>query len=152
MAEYHEEIERELEREELRLAPVKKRALASVIDELFMSILFMIVLWDNFSESKSLEETIGMTNAFVLEFMAMKIIYQTFFLYQYGATLGKIVMKIQVVELATLSRPTLVCAFNRSVFRIVSEMIFYLGFLWGMLDPLRQTWHDKTARTVVVDA
>jgi uncharacterized RDD family membrane protein YckC len=152
MADINEEIERELEREELRLTSVRKRALASVIDELFISLLLLAVLWDSFAASKTLEDTIGITNAFVLEFMAMKIIYQTFFLYQYGATLGKIIMKIQVVELKTLSTPSLVCAFNRSVFRIVSEMIFYLGFLWGMLDPLRQTWHDKTARTVVVDA
>jgi uncharacterized RDD family membrane protein YckC len=152
MAEMNEEIARELEREELQLTPVRKRALASVIDELFISVLFMVVLWDSFASSKSLEDTISLTNMFVLEFMAMKIIYQTFFLYQYGATLGKIIMKIQVIELKTLSTPSLACAFNRSVFRIVSEMLFYLGFLWGMLDPLRQTWHDKTARTVVVDA
>ena len=152
MADMNEEIERELEREQLQLAPVRKRAVAAVIDELLMSVLFMIILWDYFSESKSLEETISLTNAFVLEFMAVKILYQTFFLYQYGATLGKIIMKIQVVELRTFDTPTLLSAFNRAVFRIVSEIIFYLGFLWGMLDPLRQTWHDKTARTVVVDA
>ena len=53
---------------------------------------------------------------------------------------------------ATLDTPMILSAFNRAVFRVVSEMIFYLGFLWGMMDPLRQTWHDKTARTVVVDA
>lgn len=152
MADMVEDIERELEREQLQLASVRKRAMAAVIDELFMSVLFMVILWDSFSESKSLEETIGLTNAFVLEFMAIKILYQTFFIYQYGATLGKIIMKIQVVEVRTFDTPTLISAFNRSVFRIVSEIIFYLGFLWGMLDPLRQTWHDKTARTVVVDA
>lgn len=152
MADIFEEIERELEREQLQLAPVRKRALAAAIDELFMSLLFMVILWDYFADSKSLEETIGLTNAFVLEYMAIKILYQTFFIYQYGATLGKIVMKIQVIELRSFDSPTLLSAFNRAVFRIVSEIIFYLGFLWGMLDPLRQTWHDKTARTVVVDA
>jgi uncharacterized RDD family membrane protein YckC len=152
MADMNEEIERELEREQLQLASVRKRAVAAMIDELFMSVLFMIILWDYFAESKSLEETINLTNAFVLEYMAIKILYQTFFLYQYGATLGKLLMKIQVVELRTFDTPTLLSAFNRAVFRIVSEIIFYLGFLWGMLDPLRQTWHDKTARTVVVDA
>ena len=152
MADVNEEIERQLEREELSLAPVRKRALAAAIDEILMSILLLAVLWDSFSSAETLEDTINLTNAFVLEYMAIKIIYQTFFIYQYGATLGKIVMKVQVLELKSFSTPSLASAFNRAVFRIVSEIIFYLGFLWGMLDPLRQTWHDKTARTVVVDA
>jgi uncharacterized RDD family membrane protein YckC len=152
MADRNEEVERLLEREELTLAPVGKRAVAAVIDEFLLSLLLMIILWDRFGAAESLEETINLTNAFVLEFMVIKIIYQTFFIYQYGATLGKILMKIQVLEITTFSSPSLVSAFNRSIFRIVSEIVFYLGFLWGMMDPLRQTWHDKTARTVVVDA
>jgi uncharacterized RDD family membrane protein YckC len=84
--------------------------------------------------------------------MAMKIIYQTFFVMQYGATLVKILMKIQVVEVKTLSTPTVASAFNRAVFRIISELFLYLGFLWGTMNPLHQTWHDLTARTLVVDA
>lgn len=148
----NEEIERLLEREQLQLASTRKRVLAAVIDETLMSVLLMFVLWGSLSDAKTLEDMIYLTNTFVLEYMAMKIIYQTFFTFQYGATLGKIVMKVVVIELATVSTPTFLCAFNRATFRIVSEMLFYLGFLWGMLDPARQTWHDKTARTVVVDA
>jgi len=152
MAEAHEEILQTLEREELRLTSVSRRAAAATIDELLMTVLFLVILWDTFKEAQSVEAMINLTNAFVLEYMAVKILYQTFFIYQYGATIGKIVMKIQVVELATLASPSLLCAFNRAVFRIISEIFFYLGYLWGMLDPVRQTWHDKTARTVVVDA
>ena len=148
----NEEIEKLLDREQLHLAPVRKRAFAAAIDEVLMSVLLIIVLWDAFGEANTLEDMIILTNTFVLEYMAMKIVYQTFFIYQYGATLGKMVMRVSVIELATLTTPTLLGAFNRAVFRIISEMIFYLGFLWGMLDPARQTWHDKAARTVVVDA
>lgn len=146
-----ETIER-LEREQLHLASIKKRAVATLIDEFLLSFLLIIVLWDSFNQTETLEEMIMLTNAFVFEFMAIKIIYQAFFTWQYGATLGKIVMKIRIVELSTLDTPTLAAASNRAIFRIISEMIFYLGFLWGVLDPLRQTWHDKTARTVVIDA
>jgi len=147
-----EEIIERLEREQLHLAPIKKRAVATVIDEFLLSFLLIIVLWDSFNQTETLEEMIMLTNAFVFEFMAIKIIYQAFFTWQYGATLGKIVMKIRIVELSTLDTPTLAAASNRAIFRIISEMMFYLGFLWGVLDPLRQTWHDKTARTVVIDA
>ena len=70
---------------------------------------------------------------------------------QYGATVGKIIMKIRVIEIKTLNNPSVISALNRGVFRVISEMLFYLGFLWGMLDPSRQTWHDKTAKTLVVN-
>jgi len=112
----------------------------------------MIMLWDQLPESPSLEEIIVLTNAYVMEYMAMKIVYQTLFVYQYGASIGKIMMKIRIVELRTFDSPVILSAFNRGVFRIVSEMLFYIGFVWATLNPARQTWHDRTAGTVVVDA
>lgn len=147
----NDEIEELLHREHIELSDIKKRAVAFFIDELLLSVILMIVLWDAFSQAVSMEEIIALTNNFVLEYMAMKIIYQTFFVMQYGATLGKIAMKIQVLEIRTLSYPSLLVAFNRAVFRIISEMLFYLGFLWGTFDPLRRTWHDRTAQTLVVN-
>jgi uncharacterized RDD family membrane protein YckC len=53
---------------------------------------------------------------------------------------------------ATLQNPNIESSINRAIFRIVSESFFYLGFLWGFFDPARQTLHDKTARTLVIDA
>ncbi len=147
-----EEIQERLKREELVVAPIAKRAFAMFIDEALLSLLLIVVLWDAFTAASSVEEVINLTNAFVLEFMAMKIVYQTFFVMQYGATLGKILMKIRVVEVGTLATPGFLSAFNRGVFRIISEIFLYLGFLWGTMNPLHQTWHDKTARTLVVNA
>lgn len=147
----NEEIEDILNREEFTLASIQKRSMAFFIDEMLLSLLLMLSLWDSFANATNIEEIIALTNSFVLEYMAVKIIYQTFFVMQYGATLGKLAMKIKVIEIRTLENPTLVSSFNRAVFRIISEMIFYLGFLWGMFDPTRQTWHDKTARTLVVN-
>ena len=148
----NEDIENILYREDLTLADVKKRAVAFFIDEMLLSFLLVFALWDSFSNAKTVEEVINLTNAFVLEYMSMKIVYQAFFVMQYGATLGKIAMKIRVVEIKTLSNPSVLSSLNRSIFRIISEMFFYLGFLWGMFDPFRQTWHDKTAKTLVVNA
>jgi uncharacterized RDD family membrane protein YckC len=147
----NDELEDILHREHIELADIKKRGVAFFIDELLLSFILMIVLWDSFSQSANMEEIITLTNAFFLEYMAMKIIYQTFFVMQYGATLGKIAMKIQVLEIQTLSYPSLLAAFNRATFRIISEILFYLGFLWGSFDPLRRTWHDRTAQTLVVN-
>ena len=148
----NEEVENVLHREGLALAPIKKRAMAFFIDEMLLSFLLIIAMSDSFSNAKTVEAMINLTNSYLFEYLLMKIAYQTFFVMQYGATLGKIAMKIRVIEIATLQNPTLVCSFNRAVFRVISEMLFYIGFLWGMMDPARQTWHDKTAKTLVVNA
>lgn len=115
-------------------------------------MLLIFALWDSFVNAQTTEEIINLTNAFVLEYMFMKIVYQAFFVMQYGASLGKIAMKIRVIEIKTFDNPNVLVALNRAIFRVISEMIFYLGFLWGMLNPSRQAWHDMTAKTLVVDA
>jgi len=147
----NEEIENILHREEMTLAPFKKRAMAFFIDEMLLSFLLIIGLGDSFLEAKTIEEMIILTNTFVLEYMAMKIFYQAFFVMQYGASLGKIAMKIRVIEIKTMQTPNVIVALNRSIVRVVSEMLFYLGFVWGMMDPARQTWHDKNAKTLVIN-
>jgi len=148
----NEKIEGLLHREDISLADTKKRGMAFFIDEMLLSFLLVIALWDSFTQAKTMEDMIFVTNKFVLEFMAMKIIYQAFFVMQYGATLGKIIMKIRVIDTNTLDTPNVIVALNRAIFRVISELLFYLGFVWGMMDSARQTWHDKTAKTLVVNA
>lgn len=148
----NEEIENILHREGITLADKGKRATAFFLDELLLSLLLMIGMWESFAVASTTEEIILLTNSVVLEYMALKVIYQAFFVMQYGASIGKIVMKIRVLEIQTLQNPNVLVAINRAVFRVVSEMFFYLGFIWGMMDPSRQTWHDKTAKTLVVNA
>ncbi|SFV74480.1 FIG00387922: hypothetical protein [hydrothermal vent metagenome] len=147
----NEEIEELLYRENLTLASISSRATAFFLDELLLSILLMIALWDSFTSAQTVEDIILLTNSFVLEYMLMKLIYQAFFVTKYGATLGKIAMKIRVIDVKTLDNPDFLHSLNRSFFRIISEMFFYLGFLWGVFNPTRQTWHDKTAQTLVVN-
>ncbi len=147
----NEEIFRLLEREQLILSSKAKRAAAYMIDELILSVIWLGVIWDSFSGLSSLEEQINLINAYVLEFMALKVIYHTFFVMQYAASPGKMIMKISVIELSTMGAPTFGCALNRAFVRVISEMLFYIGFLWGLMDPARQTWHDKSAKTVIVD-
>lgn len=148
----NEEIQNLLHREGFQLAPIKKRGMAFFIDEMLLSLLLIIALGDSFLEAKSVEEMILLTNHFFLEYMAVKIVYQAFFVMQYGATLGKIVMKIRVIEVKTLQTPNVLVSLNRAFVRVFSEMFFYLGFLWGAMEPSRQTWHDKSAKTLVIDA
>ena len=148
----NEALEELLHREDITLAATKKRSLAFFIDEMLLSFILIAALWDSFAMATTTEEIINLTNSFVFEYMMMKIIYQAFFVMQYGATLGKLAVKIRVIEIATLNNPNVLVSLNRAIFRVISEMLFYLGFLWGMLNPTRQTWHDLTAKTLVVNA
>jgi len=148
----NEEIEEVLHREGISLADTKRRAMALFIDEMLLSLLLIFALWDSFAAAQTTEEIIILTNSFVLEYMFMKIIYQAFFVMQYGASLGKLAMKIKVIEINTLANPNVLVSLNRAIFRVISEMFFYLGFLWGMFNPSKQTWHDLTAKTLVVNA
>jgi uncharacterized RDD family membrane protein YckC len=150
--EMNDEIEKLLYRENLVLAPVSKRSIAFMIDELLLSLLLIVMLWDSFAQAANVEEIISLTNTFVFEYIAIKIAYQTFFVMMYGATLGKIFMHIKVIEISSVSNPSILSSFNRAVFRVVSEMLFYIGFLWGIMSPEKQTWHDKTAKTLVINA
>ncbi len=146
-----EEIIERFEREDITLAPFSKRFFAYFIDEILVSFLFIVIYLGSIEETKSLEDTITVINSLVLYIMTLKVAYQTFFVWAYGATLGKIFMKIRVISIKDIEKPTLIYSLNRAVVRIISEAIFYLGFIWAFMNPKRETWHDKAGRTLVVN-
>lgn len=77
-------------------------------------------------------------------------IYGTIFIWRAGATPGKMILKIKVVT-TTYKPVSLRSAFLREmVGKIISNIIFGMGFLWALLDKKNQTWHDKIANTYVV--
>ncbi len=148
----NEELIEKFERENITLAPLKKRALAYLIDEILVSLLFIFIYVDQIPDNATTEETITIINSLVFYVMVLKVVYQTFFVWMYGATLGRIAMKIRVISLGDLENPSLLFSLGRASFRIISESIFYLGFLWAVLNPKRETWHDKVSNTLVVNA
>ncbi len=145
------EILDRLERENIELATVNKRGWAYFIDEIIVSILFSFIYWDHISGAKTPEEMILVINTSFYYVVLLKIIYQTFFVWQYGATPGKMFLKIQIIDRNIFEKPSFISALNRAVVRIFSEMFFYLGFIWAFLNPLKETWHDKLAKTLVID-
>lgn len=147
-----ERLDSLLQREHLSLALIRMRIVAFFIDEMLLAILMTIILWDKIIKASSVEAKVNIFDQFVLEFIIIKIAYHTFFTMQYGASIGKIVMKIRVIEISTLSNPSFLSAFNRSIFRVISQIPLGLGFVWAMLDPYRRSWHDWTGRTLVINA
>jgi uncharacterized RDD family membrane protein YckC len=147
-----DEVQQSLRSAGLELASLKKRSFAFFIDEFLLAFLFLIIIYDRVSGVSDPDAMVALINSFTFEYLLLKVAYQTLFVYQYGASIGKIAMKIKVVDVLTLEKPIFSSALNRAVFRVISEMLFYLGFAWAFYNQNRQSWQDKTARTIVVDA
>lgn len=146
-----EKLERDLTREGLSIAGTSKRIKAYAIDELLITLIIIIAFWDSFANEEDIETVIRTINSLFWVVLGLKVIYQTLFVYLYGATIGKIVTRCMVVGYDDFAKPTLLASFMRANGRIASEMIFYIGFIWAFLNEERQTWHDKLAKTLVLD-
>jgi uncharacterized RDD family membrane protein YckC len=79
-------------------------------------------------------------------------LYNWLFIGLKGQTLGKMAVRIKVVDAAG-SVPGLGRAALREIpGKFLSAIAIYLGFLWVAWDRQKQGWHDKIAGTYVVSA
>ena len=137
--------------DEYQIATTRKRVIAFFIDDIVVSLFLIVIFFNQLSAIKDPSGYAPFLQENILAFMLLRIIYQTFFVWQTGMTLGKIVTQIRVVDIDTIKPPSFTMALLRSGFRIVSESIFYIGYIMAYFNPLVQTLHDKMARTIVVD-
>jgi len=144
----------------LPLASLQKRMASFVIDDMVVSLFFIIIFYPQLSfafssMSEINEDTVQSINAFIsanIAFIfAIKILYHTVLVWQNGMTLGKYVMKIRIIDLQTEQTPSFAKALLRASIRIPSEALFYLGFVLAFFLPLRQTLHDKLSNCVAVN-
>jgi uncharacterized RDD family membrane protein YckC len=148
-----EELIKKFESDNVTLASLYKRAAAYMIDFAFIVILIFFVFFDMISAAGQDDDSIKKVAEYIIPyFVAVNFLYQTFFVYLYGATLGKIAVKIRVVYLQNGAKPIFWSAFMRSVVRFMGEATYYIGFLWAVKDRKKQTWHDIAAQTLVVNA
>ncbi len=144
----------------LPIASIQKRITSFVIDDMVITLFFIIIFYDQLSSVFSNitvvdEAALESINTFIaqnlLVVLSIKLIYHTVLVWQNGMTLGKYLMKIKVIDIETGNTPDFQKAFLRASVRIPSEVLFYLGFLMAFFVPLRQTLHDKLSNCVVVN-
>ena len=137
----------------LELATTRSRMLAFVIDDFLVTFIIIAMYWSNIAASgNDLMSVLIVMNEFVWQVLILKFIYQSFFVWYYGATIGKIITKIRVIDYNHLGRVSIATSITRSILRIISEMFFYIGFIFAFFTEGKQTFHDKIARTLVVNA
>jgi uncharacterized RDD family membrane protein YckC len=137
----------------LELASKGKRLLSFIIDDLLITVITIFMLWDSILplQNDMLGLAMVMNQAFI-PIMILKFLYQTFFIWYYGATIGKLITKIKVIDFENFEQISLFSSALRALIRIVSESLFYIGFLLSYYTESRQTLHDKVAKTLVVNA
>jgi uncharacterized RDD family membrane protein YckC len=144
------DLEYRLYKEELSIAPVSKRVLAFVLDKLLLALIVFAAMGGRF-EGKDLQGVVAALNQAIVFTTVVEICYQAIFTKLYGATIGKMLLKIRVVDMELLDNPGWRYSFLRAAVRFLGETLFYLGFLWAFFDKYRQGWHDKAAKTLVLD-
>jgi len=67
-----------------------------------------------------------------------------------GASPGKLILGLRIVDEPTGGRPTAWQCIGRYFAALIAILCVGLGYLWIVIDPRRQGWHDKIVRTLVV--
>ena len=112
--------------------------------------LIIVIFYNQILNASTPEDIANLAPLFLVPQTVIRLIYHTFFIYYYGATLGKKALKIKCIN-QDKENPSFGASLSRALVRFFSEAVFYLGFAWAFFDPLRQTWHDKVAKTLVVN-
>ena len=137
------------------LAPLARRALAQVIDGLLIGVpLFVLTvsIGGDLSDSDN-DNLLWLT----VLWLAVSLVYSTAFVAISGATIGKRIVKIKVVNRADGSPVGWTYAAVRALVPTVAGLIPVIGFALNIavyvrafFHPLRQGLHDAAAGTVVV--
>ena len=67
-----------------------------------------------------------------------------------GATPGQMLLGIRVADQENRGPIGYRRATVRQIIYLLGGWCFYLGWLWGLWDRRRQTWHDKAAHSLVI--
>lgn len=116
-----------------------ERLTAFIIDEL---ILFLITI--------ILSQILSKQAYGYISLLINSIVYGSFFLWKYGQTPGKKIMKLKVVDINYQPIGFGTALLRESIGKFLSSITFELGYFWVLINSKRQAWHDKLAKTYVV--
>lgn len=126
------------------------RTLASLIDTVWVTLLVAPILtWYYGMEfwTSRVDEFRGFS--FVVQLVMPAIAIIVFWLYR-GASPGKMITGVEIVDALTGQKPTPRQCIVRYLGYYVSLLAFFVGFVWIAIDKQKQGWHDKLAGTIVL--
>ncbi|MEO6034779.1 MAG: RDD family protein [Verrucomicrobiota bacterium] len=132
------------------------RVAAKILDSLILMVpIFIIAIVWGYSMARSRGQTEANASAMIIQavlqigFLGVSILYQTYFLGKYGATLGKMAVKLRVVtpEGQKISYGR---AFGRGFADMLSGIICYIGYIMVAFDDEKRGLHDRICNTRVI--
>ncbi|HEY8199393.1 MAG TPA: RDD family protein [Candidatus Limnocylindrales bacterium] len=88
--------------------------------------------------------------AAIVGFFVVYFVYFPYFWTKNGQTLGMRPFKLRVVMDKDGGKVTMGPAILRLIGYWIDQIIFYLGYIWVLIDNRRRGWHDLIAGTVVI--
>ena len=151
MEELKNDLEYKLFRENLKIAPISKRIISMTIDDFLVSFIVFIAFYNQFSVAKTYEQMLFVTQSLVEFVIIAFILYHYIFIAIYGKTIGKMIVRIKCVDKDSLDNPNHISSLIRSIVRVFSEQLFYLGMLYAYFDKFNRAVHDIAGKCIVVE-
>ncbi|MEZ4949493.1 MAG: RDD family protein [Saprospiraceae bacterium] len=133
-----------------------ERLVALLVDSIILTLLFgfsfFVLIFINASVVQSvLNYTATLTIIFIfLGIPILTLVYHAYFeSSRHGGSPGKILLKIRVTDLRG-RRISFMHSIGRNAGKILSQMIFYIGYLMVLWSPRKQSLHDNIANTLVI--
>jgi uncharacterized RDD family membrane protein YckC len=123
------------------------RALAFLLDAVIVTVIVVPIMVLGFGVREIPTEQSWELLVFLAIAAAVIAFWRAF-----GATPGKIALGLKIVDARTGQAPRIGRLILRFLGYFVSAFPLYLGFLWAALDRRKQGWHDKIARTIVINS
>lgn len=126
------------------------RLLAYLIDNVLMSFVLILVFFPRVVRESQSAELLTRDPVLLFGSVVLSIIYYTAFESSpWQATLGKRALRLRVTDVRGARLRPLACA-ARQIAKLLSAMLFYLGFLMALFTPTRQALHDVLVGSLVL--
>ncbi|GLQ33703.1 RDD family protein [Litoribrevibacter albus] len=138
--------------EELTTVGFGPRVGATLIDTLLLGLITDTVLLWAFGRLYFVDATLAQESSFdefMLYIFPMLVVIGCWM--KYAATPGKALLDLQIVDARTGGQPTVSQWIIRYLGYFVSVLPLGLGLFWVIWDKKNQGWHDKMAKTLVVE-
>lgn len=134
---------------EIKYAGFWIRFVANLIDSIWLYGIIYALLWVLIGSDIFNPDAKYTLTQFSFEYVIPFVVVMAFWIYT-GATPGKMLFNLKIVDAETKGPVTPLRLVLRYLGYFISILPLGLGFLWIVWDKNKQSWHDKIAKTVII--
>lgn len=138
-----------IEEHSVRYAGFWVRVGAAIIDSILIMLIIFPLMFLFYGGDALIDpdRSFGLVDLLLNVLPVIAVI--VFWVYR-SATPGKILLSLKIVDADTLGKPSTGRFILRYICYYVSMIPLMIGIIWIAFDKRKQGWHDKIARTVVI--